>query len=215
MLLTNIKTATKSKYGHKFRSAMHAIRKKYTYNHAHNVASLQTILMELAGANWVRVLKDAPAPSAGTAHSMANSVSFLHSMMDGGDTNLEYTKSAYGATSTSELLEEDAIHVDAIATRTSDPSHATNKRRKGIRKTTMRLQRTPAPTARNSNAGSPIALTRTNACGTRSTKDTVSNLSATSLSWLSSHATSLWWNWAGTQTKRFREQMTVHRDGGC
>ncbi len=106
-LLADIKTATKSKYGHEFRSAMHAIRKKYTYNHVHDVASLQTILTELAGANGVRVLKDSPAPSAGTVHSVADLVSFLHSMMDRGDTNSEYTKSAYSATSTSELLEEE------------------------------------------------------------------------------------------------------------
>jgi hypothetical protein len=70
-LLANIETATKYEYGHEFRSAMHAIRKKYTYNHMHNAASLQTILMELAGANGVRVLKDAPTPSAGMAHSVA------------------------------------------------------------------------------------------------------------------------------------------------
>jgi hypothetical protein len=107
MLLANIKTATKSEYGHKFCSAMHAIRKKYTYNHVHDAASLQTILTELAGADRLRVLKDAPAPSAGTAHSIANSVSFLHSMMDGGDTNLEYIESAYGTTFISELLEEE------------------------------------------------------------------------------------------------------------
>jgi hypothetical protein len=106
-LLANIKTARKSEYGHEFCLAVHAIHKKYTYNHVHDAASLQTILMELADANGVRVLKDAPAPSARTVHSMANLVSFLHSMMDGGDTNLEYTKSAYGATSTSELLEEE------------------------------------------------------------------------------------------------------------
>jgi hypothetical protein len=106
-LLANIKTATKSEYGHEFRSAMHTICKKYKYNYVHDAASLQTILTELAGANGVRVLKDAPAPSTGTAHSMANSVSFLHSMMDGGDTNLEYTKSAYGATATSESSEEE------------------------------------------------------------------------------------------------------------
>ncbi len=106
-LLANIKTLTKSKYGHKFHSAMHAIRKKYTHNHVHDGASLQTILMELAGADGVRVPKDAPAPSAGTAHSVADSMSFLHSMMEGGDTNSEYTKSVYGATSTSESLEEE------------------------------------------------------------------------------------------------------------
>jgi hypothetical protein len=87
MLLAYIETATKSRYGHEFHPAMHAICKKYTYNHVHDAASLQTILTELAGANGVRVLKDALAPSTGTAHSMADSVSFLHSMMERGDTN--------------------------------------------------------------------------------------------------------------------------------
>jgi hypothetical protein len=106
MLLANIETAAKSKYGHEFRLAMHAIRKKYMYNHVHDAASLKTILTELVGADGVRVLKDAPAPSAGMAHSVADSVSFLHSMMDGGDTNSEYTESVYGATSTSESSEE-------------------------------------------------------------------------------------------------------------
>ncbi len=73
----------------------------------HNAASLQTILTELAGADGVRVLKDAPTPSAETVHSVANLVSFLHTMMDGGDTNLESTESAYSTTSTSELSEEE------------------------------------------------------------------------------------------------------------
>jgi len=60
-LLVNNKTATKSKsdYGREFLTAMHAIRKKYTYNHVHDTTSLQTIIMELAGADRVRALKDA------------------------------------------------------------------------------------------------------------------------------------------------------------
>ncbi len=95
-------------------------------------------------------------------------------------------------------------HADATTTRTSNPSHAPNKRRKRRRTTMMRLQRTPDPTARNSNAGSPIASTRTNACGTRNTRNTISNPSATSLRWLSSQDTSLRRNWAGTWTKRIR-----------
>ena len=41
MMLANIKSGTKSEYGHKFCSAMHAIHNKYLYNHIHNVASLQ------------------------------------------------------------------------------------------------------------------------------------------------------------------------------
>ncbi len=54
MLLANIKTATKSDYGRDFCSAMHAIRKKYTYNHVHDATSLQFILKELAGADGRR-----------------------------------------------------------------------------------------------------------------------------------------------------------------
>ena len=61
----------------------------------------------IAGANGVRVLKDAPVPSTGTVHSVTNSVSFLHLMMNGEDTNLEYNKSAYNITFTSESSEEE------------------------------------------------------------------------------------------------------------
>jgi hypothetical protein len=58
---------------------MQAICKKYMYNHVHNATSLQDILKELAGADGVCKLKDAPAPGTGTAHSVADSVSFLQS----------------------------------------------------------------------------------------------------------------------------------------
>ncbi len=84
---------------------MHAIRKKYTYNHVHDATSLQIILIELVGADRVRALKDAPAPNAGTAHSVADSVSFLNSMMNI-DSESNYTKSAYGACSDSGSSEE-------------------------------------------------------------------------------------------------------------
>jgi hypothetical protein len=104
-LLANIETATKSNYGREFQLAMHAICKKYTYNHVHDATSLQTILTKLAGANGVRALKDAPAPNAGTAHSFANSVSFLNSMMNI-DSKSDYTESAYNASSDSGSLEE-------------------------------------------------------------------------------------------------------------
>jgi hypothetical protein len=104
-LLANIKMATKSDYGREFQSAMHAFCKKYTYNHVHDATLLQTILTELAGADGVRALKDAPAPNAGTAHSVANSVSFLNSMMNI-NSESDYTKSAYSASSDSGSSEE-------------------------------------------------------------------------------------------------------------
>jgi len=72
---------------------MHAIRKKYAYNHVHDATLLQNIFTKLAGADGVRALRDAPAPNAGTAHSVANLVSFLNSMMLNSDTDSEYTES--------------------------------------------------------------------------------------------------------------------------
>jgi hypothetical protein len=84
---------------------MHAICKKYTYNHVHDATLLQTILTELAGADGARALKDAPAPNAGTAHSVANSVSYLNSMMNI-DSESDYSESAYGASSDSGSSEE-------------------------------------------------------------------------------------------------------------
>jgi hypothetical protein len=86
--------------------AMHAICKKYPYNHVHDATSLQIILTELAGANGVRALKDAPAPNATTGHSVTNSTSFLNTMMNNNTTTSKYTKSAYGTSSDSGSLEE-------------------------------------------------------------------------------------------------------------
>jgi hypothetical protein len=103
-MLANIETATKSDYGRKFCLAMHAICKKYTYNHEQNATLLQFILKELAGANGIRVLKDAPAPGTGTALLVA--VSYLQAMM-GEDTDSAYTKSAYGVSSDRNSSEEE------------------------------------------------------------------------------------------------------------
>jgi hypothetical protein len=105
-LLANIKTATKSDYGHEFCWAMHAICKKYTYNHVHNTTLHHFILKELAGADGIRVLKDTPAPGTGTVHLVTKSVSYLQMMM-GEDTNSAYTESAYGASSDSDSSEEE------------------------------------------------------------------------------------------------------------
>jgi hypothetical protein len=105
-LLANIKTATKSDYGREFYSAMHAICKKYVYNHVYDAMSLQTILTELVGANGVRALKDAPAPNATTGCSVASSISFLNSMMNSDTTASKYNESAYSASSNSGSSEE-------------------------------------------------------------------------------------------------------------
>jgi hypothetical protein len=78
---------------------------KYTYNHVRNATSLQDILKELAGADGVCKLKDTPAPGTGTAHSVADSVSYLQAMMDA-DMDTDYSESAYAATSDSDTSKE-------------------------------------------------------------------------------------------------------------
>ncbi len=85
--------------------AMQAICKKYTYNHVHDATLLQNIVKELAGADGVCELKDAPAPGTGTVHSVADSVSYLSVMMDA-DTDTDYLESAYAATSDSKSYKE-------------------------------------------------------------------------------------------------------------
>ncbi len=127
-LLANIKTATKSNYGCKFCSAMHAVRKKYMYNHVHDATLLQTILTELAGANGVRALKDAYAPNAGTAHSVANSVPFLNTMMNG-NTNSEYTETADGASSDSGSSEERRKYCEREHKKTKKPKSCGKKKK--------------------------------------------------------------------------------------
>jgi hypothetical protein len=62
-------------------------------------------MKELAGADRVRKLKDAPAPGTGTAHSVADSVSYLQAIMDAG-TDTEYSESAYATMSDSNLSKE-------------------------------------------------------------------------------------------------------------
>jgi hypothetical protein len=127
-LLANIETATKSDYRCKFCSAMHAICKKYTYNHVHDATLLQTILKELVGADRVRPLKDAPAPNAGTAHSVANSVSFLNTMMNR-NTDSEYTKSAYGTSSDSGSSEEQRKYRERNHKKTKKPKSCGKKKK--------------------------------------------------------------------------------------
>ncbi len=78
---------------------------KYTFNHVHDATLLQDIMKELAGADGVRKLKDVLAPGTGTAHLVADSVSYLSAMMDA-NTDTDYSESAYAATSDSESYKE-------------------------------------------------------------------------------------------------------------
>ena len=77
MLLANIETATRHKYNRVFQSAMQIICSKYAYNHKHNNKSSKVIMTELAKADLVRTLKDAPSPGTATANSVADTIKKL------------------------------------------------------------------------------------------------------------------------------------------
>ena len=87
--------------------AMESIRTTYAYNYKHDDVSLKVILTELAKADSVRTLKDAPPPGTATANSVADTIEQLKTMTGNvlreqyneDDTVLDYdTESAYGAT---------------------------------------------------------------------------------------------------------------------
>jgi hypothetical protein len=59
---------------------MQSIRTKYAYNYKHDKASLKIIMTELAKADSVRTLKDAPAPGTATANSVADTIEKLKTM---------------------------------------------------------------------------------------------------------------------------------------
>ncbi len=186
-LLANIETATKSNYGREFFSAMHVICKKYTYNHMHGTTLLHFILKKLVGANGVRVLKDAPAPGRGTAHLVTKSVSYLQAMMNE-DTDSAHTKRAYSVSSNSNSSKYKRIPRTCKCTK-SQCSKSQGGRGKQKKDKDNEQKKNTCPHCKKSIARSLIKPNRTSACGTRSTRATTSNQSATRLKWHSNHAT--------------------------
>ena len=78
-LMANMDAAEQQEWGREFRTAMQSIRKKYPYHHVHDDASLQDILKELAAADSVRVLREAPEPES--ANAVGEQLTILQQMM--------------------------------------------------------------------------------------------------------------------------------------
>ena len=68
MLLANIETATRHKYGQGFQLDMQSICSMFACNHKQYKESLKVIMTELAKADLVWTLKDAPDPSTATTN---------------------------------------------------------------------------------------------------------------------------------------------------
>jgi hypothetical protein len=78
-VMANMDMAEQQEWGREFRTAMQSIRRKYTYHHVHDDASLQDILKELAVADSVQVLSDAPEPES--ANTVGEQLTLLQQMM--------------------------------------------------------------------------------------------------------------------------------------
>lgn len=83
IILANIEVAAAQDYGAEFKTALQTIRRRYNYSHVHDATSIAAILTELAAADAVRQLKDAPAPSKGVANAVAEQYSLLSQLMQG------------------------------------------------------------------------------------------------------------------------------------
>jgi hypothetical protein len=108
---------------------MQSICTKYAYNYKHDKASLKVIMTELAKADSVQTLKDAPAPGTANANSVADTIKQLKTMTgnilcdcydkyDKDDTVSDYD-TAYGVTT------------DNLSTDTK--SHKTRRNHKGCK----------------------------------------------------------------------------------
>ena len=98
-LLANIEYATNHDWGREFRPVLQDIRKRFKYNHPHDATSIGYILKELAAADTVRTLSDAPEPTAESANAVTESISLLSQLMRDSQ---EYEESAFAATSDSD-----------------------------------------------------------------------------------------------------------------
>ena len=66
IILAEANDAARELWGREIETAVAKLRRTYTYNHAHDVTSVATILKELAGANAVRNMMEAPVPDEPT-----------------------------------------------------------------------------------------------------------------------------------------------------
>ena len=174
-ILANTESAMQHDWGRELRPAMQAIRGKYPYNHKHDETSLQDILTILAGADSVRLLREAPEPSSiGSANSVADSYALLQQMMQQPES--DYEESAFAAQS-SGLESDDSSTSERKARRKSakrDRGRARGTRggRSRSRHRDIIRSRTSASIARNF-ASTRVNMTRTSVSTIRVSRDGV------------------------------------------
>ena len=97
MLLANIKTATRHKYGPEFQLAVQIIFQVRIQLQAWQ-KSLKDIMTEVTKADLVRTLKDAWAPNTATANSVADTIEQLTTLINNKNNTVSDHNTAFGAT---------------------------------------------------------------------------------------------------------------------
>jgi hypothetical protein len=155
---------------------MQSIHTKYAYNYKHDEASLKVIMTELAKADSMRTLKDAPAPGTATANSVADTIKQLTTMT--GDI-LHDCYDKYDKDNT--VSDYDTAHGATTDDSSTDTKiYKTQRSRKGCKAKEAddltetkekKKKRMIAPIARSSTGATHTpTYPRTSASGTKSTK---------------------------------------------
>ena len=83
---------------------MQVIRTKYNYDYEHDEASLADILLQLAAADSIHNMKEAPELEVGAAHAVQDQLTLLQQMMQ--QEHNDYEEEAMGVKSDSDSLIE-------------------------------------------------------------------------------------------------------------
>ena len=172
MLLANIEMATKHKYGQEFQSAMQSICTKYAYKYKHDNALLKVIMTELAKADSVRTLKDAPTPGTATANSVADTIEQLKTMT-GDVMQKNMTRTTQCWTTTQRMVQKQMIQAPTPKVANPGATGRVAKQRTQTSQTTKTRKRrnTIAPIARRStHAVHTPAYQKTHVSGTKNAK---------------------------------------------
>ena len=131
IILANIVHATRSdnsSFANDFRHALRSIQRKYNYDHKHDAMSIKFIMTELASADRVRNLRDAPVPGEANVATDDASVSPDASIPGTVDGQLTYLFQLMSGLHLIPLSTDDAT-VEAANAATSDSESSTDKAR--------------------------------------------------------------------------------------
>ena len=207
--MTNVEAAAREPYGNELRASLQTLRRAYAYNHAHDAVSLTAIMVELAAADAVRQLDDAPEPNnEGNANAVDGASSYVRRLFDDESSYADSGTAAaatYDSDSSNESAERRGRDRRARKKKGGAESSPPNPRRVAgtppapARAPTKRPTTTRANTARNTGGTNATPTRRWHdASGTRSGADGALTMLAAKWAWHFAPGRNSPRKWAGT-----------------